>query len=52
MGEDSLLGSVWRTLNTPGITAVLHFGEPAFAQGRDRRTWAETLRQEVMRLRA
>ena len=52
IGDDTLLGSVWRTLNTPGITAVIHFGEPELAQGRDRRAWAEDLRQSVMGLRA
>ncbi|MFM2035270.1 MAG: hypothetical protein RL459_535 [Pseudomonadota bacterium] len=52
IGDDTLLGSVWRTLNTPGITAVIHFGEPALAHGRERRAWAEELRQEVSDLRA
>lgn len=50
IGDDTLLGSVWRTLTSDGIEAVVHFGEPQTAQGRDRRVWAHDLREEVMRL--
>jgi 1-acyl-sn-glycerol-3-phosphate acyltransferase len=50
IGDDTLLGSVWRTLNSEGIEAVVHFGEPQTAQGRDRRAWAHALREEVIRL--
>jgi 1-acyl-sn-glycerol-3-phosphate acyltransferase len=50
IGDDTLLGSVWRTLTSEGIEAVVHFGEPQTAQGRDRRAWAHALREEVMRL--
>ena len=51
IGDDTLLGSIWRTLTAPRITAVVHFGELQLAQGRDRRTWAHDLRKEVVRLR-
>ncbi|MBX3589116.1 MAG: 1-acyl-sn-glycerol-3-phosphate acyltransferase [Ramlibacter sp.] len=50
--DDTLLGSIWRTLATPGIVAVVRYGEPQRAQGRDRRTWAAALRDEVLQLRA
>ena len=51
IGEDTLLGSMWRTLKAPGITAVVHIGALQHADGRDRRTWAHDLREEVIRLR-
>ena len=51
IGDDTLLGSIWRTLTAPRITAVVHFGELQLAQGRDRRAWAHDLRKEVVRLR-
>lgn len=51
IGDDTLLGSVWRTLTAPPIHAVVHFGEPQRADGRDRRQWAADLRQSVQALR-
>jgi 1-acyl-sn-glycerol-3-phosphate acyltransferase len=51
IGDDTLIGSMWRTLKAPGITAVVHFGDLQQADGRDRRTWAHDLREEVIRLR-
>ena len=51
IGNDTLLGSVWRTLTAPPITAVVHFGPPQQAEGRERRAWAQALREEVERLR-
>lgn len=51
IGDDTLLGSMWRTLTAPRITAVVHFGALQWAQGRDRRAWAHDLREEVIRLR-
>jgi 1-acyl-sn-glycerol-3-phosphate acyltransferase len=50
-GADTLMASVWRTLQAPSITAVLHFGPLQHAQGRDRREWAKDLQHEVERLR-
>lgn len=51
VGDDSLLGSIWRTLTSPGIAAVVCFGEPQQAAGRDRRSWAQALRSEIESLR-
>lgn len=48
---DTLLGSVWRTLCTPGIAAVVTFGVPELAQGRDRRSWASDVRDTIAGMR-
>ena len=47
VGDETLVGSVWRTLAAPAITAVVRFGEPQRSGGRDRREWAGALEQEV-----
>jgi 1-acyl-sn-glycerol-3-phosphate acyltransferase len=52
IGDDTLLGSMWRTLCTPGIAVVVTFGEPQSAQGRDRRTWAADVRNTIADMRA
>ncbi|MES2977686.1 MAG: lysophospholipid acyltransferase family protein [Pseudomonadota bacterium] len=49
--DDTLLGSVWRTLCAKGLSAEVVFGTPELAQGRDRRTWAADLRRQVDALR-
>ncbi len=51
IGDDTLVGSVWRTLTAGPITAVVNFGEPQQAEGRDRRRWAQDLRETVIALR-
>ncbi|HSV35453.1 MAG TPA: lysophospholipid acyltransferase family protein [Ramlibacter sp.] len=51
IGDDTLLGSIWRTLSGPPILAVVRYGEPQLAQGRDRRAWAADLRSAVDGLR-
>lgn len=51
VGDDTLLGSVWRTLGARAITAVVRYGQPQLAQGRNRRTWAGDLRSAVEALR-
>ena len=51
VGEESLLTSLWRTLCTPGISVVLQFGEPQWAQGRSRQVWAHDLRQTISSMR-
>jgi 1-acyl-sn-glycerol-3-phosphate acyltransferase len=51
VGDETFLGSVWRTVSGPSVTAVVHYGEPQQAQGRDRRAWATDLRSEVDALR-
>ena len=50
--DDTLLGSVWRTLCTPGIAVVITFGEVQTAQGRNRRAWAADLRDAIVGMRA
>jgi len=47
VGDETLVGSVWRTLAAPPITAVVRFGEPQRSGGRDRREWAGVLEAEV-----
>ena len=51
IGDDTLIGSMWRTLTAPPIVAVVHFGDPQHANGRDRRAWAHDLRQTIIGLR-
>ena len=51
VGDESLLGSFWRTLCAPGITAVVSYGPPQRAEGRDRRTWAGDLHDTIDALR-
>jgi 1-acyl-sn-glycerol-3-phosphate acyltransferase len=50
-GDETLLGSVWRTLAGPPLTAVVSYGTPQTAQARDRRAWAADLRSAVDQLR-
>ncbi len=51
VGDDTLAESVWRALTTPNLAVVINFGEPQFAEGRDRRAWAQALQQAVSELR-
>ena len=51
IGDDTLVASLWRTMTGPAITAVVTFGEPQQAEGRERRTWAADLRAAVQELR-
>ncbi len=51
IGDDTLVGSIWRTLAGPPFVAVVRFGEPQHAEGRDRRRWAAELREAVGALR-
>lgn len=51
IGDDTLVGSLWRTLAGRPFVAHVHFGEPQVAEGRDRRAWAQDLRGAVERLR-
>lgn len=52
LDDETLVGSVWRLLGGPPVRAVVIFGEPQQAQGRDRRAWACDLHDAVARLRA
>ena len=49
--DDTLLGSIWRTLCSPGMAAVVTYGEPQMAQGRDRRIWAADVRCTIADMR-
>ena len=51
IGDETLIGSIWRTLCAPPIAAVVHYGEPEWAEGRDRRAWSQQLRTTVDALR-
>ena len=50
-GDETLFGSIWRTLSAPAITAVVHYGTPEKAQGRERREWSSHLHQVIDHLR-
>jgi 1-acyl-sn-glycerol-3-phosphate acyltransferase len=50
--NDTLMQSLWRTLRASDVVAVVHYGQPELAQGRDRRAWAHDLRNTVSSLRA
>lgn len=51
IGDDSLVGSLWRTVSGPPVTAIVNFGEPQHVHGRGRRQWAHDLRTAVEQLR-
>ena len=50
VGDETLLGSLWRTLGASSLGAEVHFGVPEWAAGRDRRTWAHDLERTVAQL--
>jgi 1-acyl-sn-glycerol-3-phosphate acyltransferase len=51
IGDDTLVGSLWRTLAGPPFAVVVSYGLPQRASGRDRRAWARELRSAVEALR-
>ena len=51
IGDETLVGSIWRTLSAPPIEAIVHYGTPEQADGRDRRAWTQHLHDTVDRLR-
>jgi 1-acyl-sn-glycerol-3-phosphate acyltransferase len=51
VGDDTLLASIWSTLNASGLKAVVNFGELQMASGRNRRAWAHDLHHDVMALK-
>jgi 1-acyl-sn-glycerol-3-phosphate acyltransferase len=51
IGNDTLVGSVWRTLCAHDLVAVVKFGDAQHSAGRDRRAWSADLREEVIALR-
>jgi len=52
IGDTTLVASIWTTLRANGLQAVVHYGAPQTAQGRDRRTWALNLQGAVAALLA
>lgn len=52
IGDDTLMRSLWRTLCADRLVAVVEFGEPQNAAGRDRRQWAQDLRETIGVLRS
>lgn len=51
IGDDTLVGSLWRTLGGAPLTAVVRYGQPQKAEGRSRRAWAADLQSAVDALR-
>lgn len=51
VGDETLVGSLWRTLCASGVRADVVFGAPQTADGRDRRGWAADLREAIALLR-
>lgn len=49
--DETLIGSISRTLTARGLKAVVTFGEPQEPQGQTRRAWAQALREDIERLR-
>ncbi len=49
--DDTLVGSVLRTLAARGVQAQVLIGQPEHHGGRDRRRWAQDLRQQIISLR-
>jgi len=52
LDDDTLVASLWRTLAGAPFVAEVRFGAPQKAEGRDRRRWAEDLREAVELLRS
>lgn len=50
IGDTTLLASIWATVSAQNLQAVVAYGPAQQHQGRDRRTWAQDLRTEVMTL--
>ena len=47
VGDETLVGSIWRTLSAPGLVATVSFGTRQQADGRSRRAWAADLRAAI-----
>ena len=50
--DDTLVGSIWRTLRSGRMVARVRLGEPQLNVGRDRRAWASDLQRAVVTLTA
>ena len=51
VGNESLLGSIWRALRAPELRVEIKFGELQLAAGRDRRSWARDLYGDIATMR-
>ena len=51
IGDETLVGSIWRTLIAPRIVAVVHYGALESPEGQERRAWSEHLHARVDALR-
>ena len=51
VGDDTLQASIWRTLRADSLVANVWVGAAQQCNGRDRRTWAHALREDVAALR-
>lgn len=51
VGDESLLDSLWRTLKSKDVTAIVTYGEPQLSNGRSRREWSDDLRAEIERMK-
>lgn len=51
VGDETLIGSIWRTLAARELRAVVTFGAAQEAGGKTRRLWAQALREDIERLR-
>jgi 1-acyl-sn-glycerol-3-phosphate acyltransferase len=49
--DDTLIGSLWRTLCAPPLLAQVRYGDKQTADGRNRREWAQDLQDAVAVLR-
>ena len=49
--DETLVGSIWRTLTAPPLLAVVTYGELQTHQGQTRRLWSEALREDIEHLR-
>jgi 1-acyl-sn-glycerol-3-phosphate acyltransferase len=47
VADDTLVGSLWRTLSAPPLLALVRYGVPDHANGRSRRAWALDLHQSI-----
>ena len=50
VGDMTLIASIWSTLSASHLRAVVIYGQAQECHGRDRRTWANDVRDEVQRL--
>lgn len=50
IGDDTLFGSIWRTLSAPALRVTVSFAAPINALGLDRRRLADDVRQSIVQL--